>query len=93
MTYIDCYLPRKVKTAMPRARMAAIMVKGAAARAGTKAAKPYHRKNRIVHQLAIDLGMTILISPCVVAGRITGSYLLKHGFLKEVAHSWSEFLF
>ena len=73
MTYIDCYLPRKVKTAMPRARIAPIMGKGAAARAGTKAARPYHRKNRIVHQLTIDLGMLILISPCVGTGRIAGS--------------------
>ena len=53
---------------MPRARTAAIRVKGEAARAGTKTIKPYHRKNRIVHQAAMDLGMLmfILISPLVV---------------------------
>ena len=51
------YLLIKVKIATPRARSPMMM----AGIARPKADKPYKRKNRIKHQVAIELGILIFI--------------------------------
>ena len=51
------YMPMKVKTAAPSARIPAI----AMGMPGTKVARPKKRKNNMVHQAAIEFGILILI--------------------------------
>ncbi len=51
------YLPIRVKTTTPRARIP--VSQGMVAAAGMNAAKPKNRKNKTVHQPAIVLGMFI----------------------------------
>ena len=52
------YLPIKVNMATPRARIPRI----APGNAKPNADKPYNRKNRIRHQVAIELGILISVS-------------------------------
>ena len=56
------YLPTSVKMATPSARSARMM----AGIASPNACKPYKRKNRIRHHVAIELGILIFILLCEI---------------------------
>ena len=53
------YIPRNVKTAVPRANKPSNWGKKLPFKAGTNTAKPYSKKNRIMHQPEIVLGIFI----------------------------------
>ena len=67
---------------------------GEAIKAGTNTPRPYHKKNRAVHQAAIVLGIIISHSPseiCSAAPR--ACYLMKHmdaAYVAQVGYSSAE---
>jgi hypothetical protein len=52
-----CYIPSKLNRTKPSAKTAPTFLNMSVLRAGTKAARPYQRKNRSKHQAEIVAGM------------------------------------
>ena len=77
------YLPIKVKMATPRASSPRII----AGMARPNADKPYNRKNRIKHHVAIELGILIFILLCENGcSTPRACYGCKHSVIVGVAH-------